>query len=92
MDREFVAAGSDLVVVLGGDGTLLGVVREAAAARVESDAGRKPEAQVQRAFDLSFGREPSEEESREAVALVKDAGLRALFRAIFNANEFVYLD
>jgi hypothetical protein len=46
---------------------------------------------VQRAFELAFGRKPTSEEAEAAQKLVCDHGLVAFCRALFNANEFLYL-
>ena len=43
------------------------------------------------AWRLAFGREPSDEESARARALVGEHGLGALARAILNASEFLYV-
>jgi mono/diheme cytochrome c family protein len=50
-----------------------------------------PGPQVRRGFRLAFGREPSAEEQTAAVDLVKEHGLPALCRALFNANEFLFV-
>ncbi len=47
--------------------------------------------QVSRGFELAFQREPSAAERDAAAALVKKDGLRAFCRALYNANEFIYL-
>jgi Protein of unknown function (DUF1553) len=46
---------------------------------------------VGRGFALAFGRAPAKEEREAADRLVKQHGLAALARALFNANEFVYV-
>jgi hypothetical protein len=51
-----------------------------------------PESQITRAFELTFGRAPTQDELDQASKLVADHGLAALCRGLFNANEFVYLD
>lgn len=48
--------------------------------------------QVQRGFQLAFGRTPSAREQLASRALVEKEGLFAFARALFNANEFVYVD
>ncbi|MBV8879993.1 MAG: DUF1553 domain-containing protein [Planctomycetaceae bacterium] len=58
------------------------------AARLEREAA-DVDARVRRAFVLAFGREPDETERGAAAALVRERGLPALCRALFNANEFV---
>lgn len=47
-------------------------------------------AQIRRAFQIAFSREPSAEEISTATALVREHGLSALCRALFNANEFLF--
>jgi hypothetical protein len=63
---------------------------EAFARRLEREAGTRPEAQVDRAFRLAFGRPPADSERAAARELVAHRGLAALCRALFNANEFLY--
>jgi hypothetical protein len=69
------------------------VIRQAAffAERVASEAGPEPARQADRAFRLAFGRGPSETERAAAVSLIKSHGAAALCRALYNANEFVYV-
>jgi hypothetical protein len=62
------------------------------AARLQKDAGDAPAEQVRRAFRLAFGRDPSADEAGAAEKLVKARGLAQLCRALFNANEFVFVD
>ncbi len=62
------------------------------AERLKKEAGKKSTAQVARAFELAFGRQPSAEETRLATDLVNKQGLFALCRSLFNSNEFVYVD
>jgi hypothetical protein len=62
------------------------------AERLRKDAGEDPAAQVNRAFGLAFGRTPEEAERAAGVQLVRRHGLPALCRALFNANEFVYVN
>ena len=57
--------------------------------RVRREAGDSVEAQVNRAFDLGFGRKPDAAEARASEQLVRGHGLALLCRVIFNANEFV---
>ena len=60
--------------------------------RVEREAGADAAAQVNRAFQLAFGRPPTRDELAGATQLVRADGLFALCRMLLNANEFVYLD
>jgi hypothetical protein len=62
------------------------------AERVTREAPGNPAGQVDRAFALAFGRPPDESERAAGVQLVRDHGLPALCRALFNANEFVYVN
>ena len=62
------------------------------AARVRKEVGEAPETQVDRAFCLAFGRGPDDSERAGAIALVRRRGLASLCRALFNANEFVYVN
>lgn len=59
------------------------------AERVMTEAGKQVEAQVRRAFQLAFMREPAAEELVASAKLVEAHGLPALCRALFNTNEFL---
>jgi Protein of unknown function (DUF1553)/Protein of unknown function (DUF1549)/Planctomycete cytochrome C len=61
------------------------------AERCRHEAGSGAAPGVQRAFELAFGRQPDEVESRAAELLVARYGLPSLCRALFNANEFLFL-
>ncbi len=61
---------------------------EAFAKRMIADNAGDP---VGRGFALAFGRTPAPDEREAAARLVKQHGLAALARALFNANEFVYV-
>ena len=61
------------------------------AQRLEHEAGPTLSQQVERAFLLAFNRRPSSPEASAATLLAQDQGLPALCRALFNANEFVYV-
>ncbi|MEK6249143.1 MAG: DUF1553 domain-containing protein, partial [Planctomycetales bacterium] len=61
--------------------------------RLQLDSGaEKTEAQVSRAFELAFSRLPTAEEIELGSQLIKQHGLPAFCRTIFNANELIYLD
>ena len=47
--------------------------------------------QVQYVMLRSFGRQPQQDEVEEAISFVKEVGLAQFCRAIFNANEFVFV-
>jgi hypothetical protein len=61
------------------------------AERVRREAGSVVPAQVRRSFRLAFGRPPTAIEAAAAEKLVEAHGLALLCRALFNANEFVYV-
>jgi hypothetical protein len=62
------------------------------AGRLRREAGGDPARQVGLAFRLAFGRPPGAGEQAGAVELVRRHGLPALCRALYNANEFLYVD
>ena len=47
---------------------------------------------IDRAYKLILGRAPTAKELDRAQAFLKDSPLSELCRALFNLNEFVYLD
>ncbi len=55
-------------------------------------AASETAAQVMRAFELAFARQPDEHEITAAVGLVQQYGLPAFCRAILNTNELIYVD
>jgi hypothetical protein len=61
------------------------------AERCEREAGPARGARVRRAFELAFGRAADEVEQHAAEQLVAAYGLGALCRALFNANEFLFI-
>jgi len=69
------------------------VVRQAAyfAERLTAEAGPDPARQAERAFQLAFGRAPANSERTAAVGLIQSHGTQAFCRALYNANEFVYV-
>lgn len=60
--------------------------------RVQSEVGDDPAKQVEQAFRLAFGRQPSTAETTAATKLVQSRGLVQLCRMLLNANEFIYID
>jgi hypothetical protein len=62
------------------------------AGRLRREAGPDEAVCVRRAFLLAFGREPSAAEAAAATKLVRSHGLAVLCRALFNANEFVFVN
>jgi hypothetical protein len=63
----------------------------ALAARVEAQAGSQPERQVERAYQLALGREPAAGEQEAAALFVREHGLPAFCRVLFNTSEFLYV-
>ena len=62
------------------------------AARISTEVKDDVGKQVDRAWQLSLARKPDATETALSVALVKNHGLPALCRGLFNANEFVLVD
>ncbi|MDG3005007.1 DUF1553 domain-containing protein [Paludisphaera mucosa] len=65
---------------------------DAFAKRLVREAGPDAKAQVALAYRLALGRPPQDDEFAEAAAVVDQFGAAALARALFNSNEFLYLD
>jgi hypothetical protein len=61
------------------------------AERLKSEVGLDSAAQAGRAFELAFGRAPTNAERDAGAKLIAEHGLPAFCRAVFNANEFVYV-
>jgi mono/diheme cytochrome c family protein len=61
------------------------------AERIAAEAGDSQPSQVQHAFRLVLLREPVAEELAAGQALVREHGLASFCRAIFNANELLYV-
>ena len=60
--------------------------------RLRGDAGNDPGSMVERAYRLAFGRPPDVLERVNAEKVVVEFGPAVLARAIFNSNEFLYVD
>ena len=65
---------------------------DALAARLAREEGPDAGRQVERAYALALGRMPDPDERARAVLAVEHFGLPTLARAIFNSNEFLYVD
>ena len=61
------------------------------AERLRGEAKGDVPGQVRRAFERAYGRTPDADELSASVELVNAHGLPALCRALFNANEFLFL-
>jgi hypothetical protein len=59
--------------------------------RLTKEAATEPE-RIDRAYRLALGHPPSATEMQRATAFLKQSPLSELCRALFNLNEFVYLD
>ncbi len=59
--------------------------------RLTREAGSDPDEQADRAFRLAFGREPTAAERSRGATLIREHGTPALGRALFNANEFLFV-
>ncbi|MFN0171940.1 MAG: DUF1553 domain-containing protein [Bryobacteraceae bacterium] len=68
------------------------------AKRIQGEAGPDPEKQIQRAFDLTFQRPPSESDRAMALKFLHTTGADAsskladLCLVLLNMNEFIFLD
>ena len=62
------------------------------AKRVENEVGEEIAAQIDRAWALCLGRSPDAEERQAAMVLVREHGLPALGRVLFNSGEFVVIE
>lgn len=62
------------------------------AERLEREAGTDIDQRIQRAYLLAFGRHAREDELKIARRIVRERGTSVLTRAIFNSNEFLYVD
>jgi hypothetical protein len=61
------------------------------AERVRRESGEDVKAQVTRAWQLGIARDPNRKELLLSIELVKQYGLPALCRGLFNFNEFIWL-
>ncbi len=64
---------------------------ESFAVRLRREMGDDPTRQAERGFLLAFGRRPSDKEWSGSVALIRAQGTAAFCRALYNANEFLYV-
>jgi hypothetical protein len=62
------------------------------AERIRQEAGENGEDQIRRAFRLALGRTPDEVETNASAAFIQDHGLVLFCRALYSANEFLYLN
>jgi hypothetical protein len=64
----------------------------ALAKRIETEVGKAPKAQIQRAFALLYQRAARADEMAACEPLLAAHGLPLLTRALYNSNEFIRLD
>jgi len=62
------------------------------AARIQKAAGDDPGAEVNTAWNMAFGREPSEKERSTAVDYLRRNNLTRLCLLMFNMSEMIYVD
>jgi len=62
------------------------------AERLRKEAGDSTDGQARLGFRLAFGRDAAKEEVNAAAELIRQHGLVAFCRVLFNANEFVFVD
>jgi hypothetical protein len=62
------------------------------AERLRQEGGDDSARQIALAYWLAYGRPPQPEEADLARRAVETHGLAVLCRAIFNSNEFLYVD
>ena len=62
------------------------------ATRLERVVGDDVERQIRRAYALVYGRDPRRDELAPVASFVREHGLSALCRVLFNSNEFLYVD
>ena len=74
------------------NGSLVMQQAELFAKRLKHEAGAEIDSQVRHAFWLAFGRAPDDGELDLARRLVVEHGLLVFCRALYNANEFLYLN
>ena len=60
--------------------------------RLKREAGTEPGDQANLAYRLAFGRKPEPDERAQAARVVERFGAATLARALFNSNEFLYVD
>ena len=60
--------------------------------RIQKESPDDSTSQIDRAFQLAFGRNPTDPEAVAANQLIKVRGMMQFCRMLLNANEFVYVD
>jgi hypothetical protein len=62
------------------------------ATRVQREAGGDLARQIERVFALTLAREPGNQERAACIEVAEQHGLAAVCRAVFNSNEFLFLN
>jgi hypothetical protein len=62
------------------------------AERVRAEVRDDRALELSRIYRLAWGRQPAQSEEESALAFVRDHGLAAFCRVVFNSNEFLYVD
>lgn len=60
--------------------------------RLLQETNQNTSAQVRLGFQLAYGRKPDRQELQRSIALVESHGLPIFCRAIFNTNEFMFIN
>ncbi len=61
------------------------------AERLKKEAGDSPEAQAEKAFTLFYSRPPDAWEREQSAATIRELGLHAFCRAMYNTSEFLFI-
>ncbi len=65
---------------------------KAFAEKIEKEVGADPIAQITHAWERAYNRPPQPDELTRAVAFLKQSNLTELCHALFNTNEFLYVE
>ncbi|VTR96202.1 Uncharacterized protein OS=Singulisphaera acidiphila (strain ATCC BAA-1392 / DSM 18658 / VKM B-2454 / MOB10) GN=Sinac_4601 PE=4 SV=1: PSCyt2: PSD1 [Gemmata massiliana] len=87
--RERSTTATQALALLNAEETM--VAAKALAYRLTREA-KDEDARIALAYRLTLGRVPAAKETERAKAFLKESPLSELCRALFNVNEFVYLD
>ena len=60
--------------------------------RLSQETSQNISDQVHYGFQLAYGRKPDQQELQKSIALVESHGLPIFCRAIFNTNEFMFIN
>lgn len=61
------------------------------AGRLRREGGGKVDREVALAFQLMYGREPDRYERKASAEVIRDQGLEAFCRALYNTSEFLFI-